>query len=142
MIITVSGDKTPNGISYKGIELEEQKKLFNKSFDFGTKHHAEYLAIVHAIGYCVNILKLTTDISIYTDSFTAIKWCKYKKSPEPKGEMKKVLDYADFFLQTNSIPYIVLKWEDNFGLNPARQSDRSFFMVLADIEETINYKIT
>lgn len=116
---TASGDMEYQGIYYKTGNL-----IFKQGpFADGTNNIGEFLAIVHALGYCK---KKGLLLPIYSDSRNAIGWVQKKKantklerSPR-NAELFDVLERAELWLKDNSYRNPILKWEtDVWGENPA-----------------------
>jgi ribonuclease HI len=111
-------------VEYKGIDFKTKKELFHVwPLEDGTNNVVEFLAIVHALGYCQ---KKWLDTPIYSDSRNAIKWVKEKHvntKLEKTQRNKKLFDYivrAIVWLETNAYTNKILKWETKaWGENPA-----------------------
>jgi ribonuclease HI len=116
---TRSGD-----MEYQGFDYSNGNLLFKKGpFKDGTNNIGEFLAIVHALAL---LKKQNFTLPIYSDSKTAISWVTKKKANtklEPTGrndELFELLKRAEKWLQENSYPNKILKWEtEQWGENPA-----------------------
>jgi len=102
--IAVDGGTTgnPGPCEYQGVHIETGTHLFEKKVGLGTNNIAEFIAIVHALGYCKK--NNITDLDIYSDSQTALAWTKKGKCNTTfKGseEVQKIIKRAEKFLQEN-----------------------------------------
>lgn len=124
--ISVDGAwNTATGVAeYQGVYTKTGELLFHQGpFEDGTNNIVEFLAIVHALGYCK---KHKLAHPIYSDSRNAIGWVKKKKcgTKHPRSNRNKPLfelvDRAEAWLQTSTYTNEVLKWETKaWGENPA-----------------------
>lgn len=109
---------------YQGVYTRTGKRLFGMGpFAEGTNNIVEFLAIVHALGYCQ---KHQLNVPIYSDSVTAMKWVKTKKAntkviaTATNEPIRQLIDRAENWLQTNNYTNPILKWEtESWGENPA-----------------------
>ena len=109
---------------YQGVFTKTGKVLFKMGpYKHGTNNVVEYLALVHALGYCQ---KHNLSLPIYSDSKTAISWVKNKKikttleQTEKNQELFDMLERAENWLKTNRFGNQILKWEtEDWGENPA-----------------------
>lgn len=92
-------------------------------FEEGTNNIGEFLAIVQALAI---IKKNNLNLTIYTDSMTAISWVRKKEAKtklERNAKSKKVyewLDKAILWLKSNQFNTPILKWDtENWGEIPA-----------------------
>lgn len=115
--ISVDGASSSRGgmSEYRGVYTYNAKEIFRQGpFPEGTNNLMEFLALVHALGYCKqkNIL-----LPIYTDSRTAISWVRNKKvkTRQPRTEKNKqlfdLIDRALVWLKENEYSNQILKWE-------------------------------
>lgn len=111
-------------VEYRGINFKTKKEIFHVGpLEDGTNNIVEFLAIVHALGYCE---KKWLDMPIYSDSRNAIKWVKEKhvntkleKTPRNK-ELFDLMIRAIVWLETNTYANKILKWETKaWWENPA-----------------------
>lgn len=124
IVVDAACSGVPGPMEYQGIFYKTNKLIFKQGpFTDGTNNIGEFLAIVHALGYCKN-KNLT--IPIYSDSRNAILWVKKKKAKtklERTGKNEKIFDLierAEQWLQQNNYPNKILKWETAaWGENPA-----------------------
>lgn len=124
IVVDAACSGVPGPMEYQGIFYKTNKLIFKQGpFTDGTNNIGEFLAIVHALGYCKN-KNLT--IPIYSDSRNAILWVKAKKANTKlahTGKNDKIFDLiarAEQWLQQNSYPNKILKWEtEAWGENPA-----------------------
>jgi len=114
----------PGVMEYRGVLTATGKQIFHKGpFPEGTVNIGEFLAIVHGLGYLKN---RHSDIPLYSDSKTAIKWVKDKKANtklEPNERNKDLfllLARAEAWLHNNKWNNPILKWETaSWGEIPA-----------------------
>jgi ribonuclease HI len=116
---TATGD-----MEYQGVYTDTKELIFRQGpYYDGTNNIGEFLAIVHALA----LLKKHNDSrSIYSDSKTAIGWVLKKKANTKLEETTRnaplfeLLDRAEKWLNNNSYPNKILKWETkSWGENPA-----------------------
>ena len=100
---------------YQGVDVETGVAVFRKGpFADGTNNVMEFLAIVHALAYC---RQQQLDIPIYSDSANAIKWVLQKKAATKlehtarNAVLFELIARAESWLQTNTWPNQLLKWE-------------------------------
>lgn len=113
--VDVGTQGNPGPIEYKGVDTQTGDILFAKGpIPNGTNNLGEFLAIVHALAY---LKKLGSSKTVYSDSRTALKWVKTKQIAttlprnESTREVWEMVDRALRWLQTNTYPNKVLKWE-------------------------------
>lgn len=106
--------KTKNA-EYQGVDVVSKKVIFRKGpFPEGTNNLMEFLAVVHALAYCK---RYQLDVPIYTDSITAMKWVKTKKSRSKMGcndtnaALFAIIERAEKWLTKNTYTNQILKWE-------------------------------
>jgi ribonuclease HI len=124
--IAVDGawNTTTGIVEYQGVYLKTGEVIFRKGpFKDGTINIVEFLAIVHALGYCK---QKGLTIPIYSDSRNAIGWVKDKEARTNHEKSKKnkslfdMIDRALRWLRENEYPNQLLKWETKaWGENPA-----------------------
>lgn len=117
--------RNPGPVEYRGVLVDDGTQLFHVGpFEGGTNNIGEYLAIIH----CAALLARSGDNSrpIYSDSKTACSWIKRghsntKLTPTAENvRLREILDRADAWLATHSIPNPILKWDtDRWGEIPA-----------------------
>jgi len=116
---TYSGD-----MEYQGIHYATGTLLFHQGpFPDGTNNIGEFLAIVHALGYCKSKGLL---LPIYSDSRNALLWVgkkhantKLEKTARNAG-LFDLVERAEGWLRDNSWQNRLLKWEtEAWGENPA-----------------------
>ena len=100
---------------YRGVYTHNSKEIFRQGpFPEGTNNLMEFLALVHALGFCK---QRKISLPIYTDSRTAISWVRNKKvkTRQPRTEKNKqlfdLIDRALIWLKENKYPNQILKWE-------------------------------
>lgn len=111
-------------IEYQGVNTMTGDLLFrSQPYQDGTNNIAEFLAIVHALAYCQ---QRNWQMPIYSDSKVAMGWVRQKKigTNHPKTEKNRklfeIIDRANNWLQNNTYPNKILKWEtEAWGENPA-----------------------
>lgn len=124
IIVDAACSGMPGPMEYQGIFYKTNKLIFKQGpFTDGTNNIGEFLAIVHALGYCKNKNLL---LPIYSDSRNAILWVKGKKAKtklERTGRNEMIfelIERAEQWLQQNTYPNKILKWETSaWGENPA-----------------------
>jgi ribonuclease HI len=125
IVVDAAWNSVQKDMEYQGILYKTNTRIFHKGpLANGTNNIGEFLAIVHALGYCKKH-ELDT-IPIYSDSRNAIGWVKAKKCKtnlEVSAKTQHIHDLitrAEHWLQTNTYKNKILKWEtDAWGENPA-----------------------
>lgn len=125
IVVDAAWNSVQKDMEYQGIFYNTQKRIFhNGPLPNGTNNIGEFLAIVHALGYCKK--HDLPDMPIYSDSRNAIGWVKAKKCKtnlEESSLTKHIFDLirrAEYWLENNSYKNPVLKWEtEAWGENPA-----------------------
>lgn len=114
----------PGVMEYRGVKTKSGEEIFHSPvFPLGTNNIGEFLAIVHALAlYHEKFPQLT----IYTDSRTALSWIKKKKVRTNLVENEKTEDLwayirrAENWLRTHQYNNPLLKWEtERWGEIPA-----------------------
>ncbi len=111
-------------MEYQGVMYETGEVIFRKGpYKDSTNNVGEFLAIVHALAY---LQKKKSNLPIYSDSRNAIGWVKDKKHrsnlkmTEKNKDVFDLLRRAEKWLNENSYPNKILKWETKaWGENPA-----------------------
>lgn len=111
-------------MEYRGIDYMTGEEIFRKGpYPDGTNNIGEYLAIVHALAL---LKKNGINRPVYSDSRNAIQWViakKHRSNLKPTAKNKtlfELLDRADTWLEENTYPNKLLKWETSeWGENPA-----------------------
>ncbi len=105
----------PGKMEYQGVFTFEKVLLFHQGpYEDGTANIGEFLAIVHALAWCK---KRKINYPIYSDSKTAMKWVKDKKSRTKLIQTKKnavlfdLIERAEYWLRNNTWDNVLLKWE-------------------------------
>jgi ribonuclease HI len=114
----------PGVLEYQGVETVSKKVIFKMGpFPEGTVNLGEFLALVHGIAF---LKKNNSEIPIYSDSKTAIAWVRNKAIKTTLARNKKnaelfdLVDRAIIWLNSNTYPNKIIKWETEFwGENPA-----------------------
>ena len=106
----------PGDMEYRCVFTTSKKEIFHKGpFKDGTNNVGEFLGLVHALAMLDQQKKY--DITIYTDSKTAISWVKNRKAKTKlertarNKELFELLERAQIWLNQNSIKNPILKWE-------------------------------
>lgn len=114
----------PGKMEYRGVMTRSGRQIFHKGpFPLGTNNIGEFLGIVHGLAY---LKKHNSDIPVYSDSKTALKWIRDKavKTKLPRNqkteELFDLIDRALGWLNANTYSNPVLKWDtENWGEIPA-----------------------
>lgn len=113
----------PGVMEYQGVYTKSGEQVFYQWFEEGTNNVGEFLAIVHALAKLKNE---GNEIPIYTDSQSAMKWVHEKEcrstfiTRNPGSPLLKVIRRAEKWLEENTYPNKVLKWDTkNWGEIPA-----------------------
>jgi ribonuclease HI len=125
IVVDAAWNSVQKDMEYQGIFYKTGKRIFhNGPLANGTNNIGEFLAIVHALGFCKK--HELPEMPIYSDSRNAIGWVKAKKCKtnlEESNATKHIFDLirrAENWLETNHYKNPVLKWEtDSWGENPA-----------------------
>ncbi|GAB6991688.1 ribonuclease H [Paenibacillus pini] len=104
----------PGPIEYKGVDTQTGEILFYVGpVENGTNNLGEFIAIVHALAY---LKQQGSKKTVYTDSRTALAWLRNKKPSttlprnESTAKVWELTDRAVQWLQTNTYPNKILKW--------------------------------
>lgn len=114
----------PGVMEYRGVAVWNNQQIFHHKCKMGTNNIGEFLAIVHALAY---LKKLGHhNMTIYTDSLTAISWVKQKKCKTKldftpmTAELFDLIGRAEAWLQSNTWSNPLVKWPtDKWGEIPA-----------------------
>ena len=114
----------PGKLEYRGVETATRNEIFHKGvFPLGTVNIGEFLAIVHALAL---LHRQESNLPVYSDSRTAIKWVKDKKIKtnlernSVTEDLFKLVDRALIWLQEKEYNNQVLKWDtESWGEIPA-----------------------
>ncbi|MGY5352083.1 ribonuclease H1 domain-containing protein [Wenyingzhuangia sp. IMCC45533] len=106
----------PGLMEYRGVHTQTKQQLFIQGpFEEGTNNIGEFLALVHGLAYLQQINQ--KNLSIYSDSRTAIAWVRAKQCRTkimPTSKNKKMFDLikrGEKWLQENIYKNPILKWE-------------------------------
>lgn len=114
----------PGVLEYRGVKTDTKEEIFHLGpLPEGTVNLGEFLALVHGLAY----LKMRqSNIPIYSDSKTALKWVKDKKvntklvKKNSNIKLFKLIDRAVEWLKNNDYKNKILKWETtSWGEIPA-----------------------
>ena len=124
IVVAVACSGNPEFYQYRGVDLFMTEQLFAIKLGEATKDIASYLAVVHALGYCVKWKMM--NLKIYTDSDTVLSWIENSKVdislPKTlKNEYAvKLLTKAEAFLIKYGRYVPIEKWDASiWGKNPA-----------------------
>ena len=105
----------PGLMEYRGVDTASKQEIFRVGpLKDGTNNIGEFLAIVHALAL---MKKYNQTFPIYSDSKIAINWIRQKHcntNVSPTTDNALIFDYinrAENWLQQNSFPNLILKWE-------------------------------
>jgi ribonuclease HI len=115
----------PGVMEYRGVVTESGRELFRMGpFPVGTNNIGEFLGIVHALAYLDK--QGRHDITIFTDSATALAWIRNKKikttlkRDESTEQLFKMVEKAIIWLHQHTIKNPIKKWPtDLWGEIPA-----------------------
>lgn len=125
IVVDAAWNSVQKDMEYQGIFYKTGKLIFhNGPLPHGTNNIGEFLAIVHALGYCKK--HNLSVMPVYSDSRNAIGWVKSKKCKTNLTESPltahifDLIKRAENWLENNIYENPVLKWEtDRWGENPA-----------------------
>lgn len=125
IIVDAAWNSVQKDMEYQGILYNTNTRIFHMGpLANGTNNIGEFLAIVHALGFCKKHGMFS--IPIYSDSRNAIVWVKAKKCKTNLEEAAKtkhifeLIHRAEAWLKENSYKNKILKWEtEAWGENPA-----------------------
>jgi ribonuclease HI len=125
IVVDAAWNSVQKDMEYQGIFYKSGKRIFHHGpLANGTNNIGEFLAIVHALGYCKK--HQLPEIPIYSDSRNAIGWVKAKKcktnleASNKTQHIFELIQRAEQWLEHNSYRNPVLKWEtESWGENPA-----------------------
>jgi ribonuclease HI len=117
-------DMTTGVMEYRGVDVETGAEIFRMGPYLDSSNNlGEFLAIVHCLAFCKQ-RGLTEPI--YTDSRTALAWIRHRKAKTTVHHTNgnkpvfDLIDRAEQWLEKNTYPNRVLKWETKeWGENPA-----------------------
>jgi len=115
----------PGIVEYQGVDTESKIVFFKKGpFNKGTNNLGEFLALIHALAYLQK--KGDTEMTVYSDSRTAMSWLRNKKvkttffNKHKNDDLLKVLNRAIKWMHDNPVYNPVKKWNtQKWGEIPA-----------------------
>lgn len=117
-------DMTTGVMEYRGVDIASGSELFRMGpFQDSSNNLGEFLALVHALGYCK---QQGLDVPIYSDSRTALSWVRRKHAKTTVAQTPgnaavfALITRAEQWLHDNSYRNPILKWDtESWGENPA-----------------------
>lgn len=117
--------RNPGPVEYRGVMVGTGQQVFKVGpLEGGTNNIGEFLAIIHAAALFARSGDTTTPI--YSDSRTALSWIRRRGSKttltlnESNRQLFEILQRADRWIATHTIPNPILKWEtERWGEIPA-----------------------
>lgn len=117
--------RNPGPVEYRGVDIDSGEQIFHVGpMAGGSNNMGEFLALVHALAMLHN--QGRPDVTIYSDSRTAISWVKNKKARTkivPTAENRRICELvarAEAWLQTHTPMNRIVKWEtERWGEIPA-----------------------
>ncbi len=113
--VDAASSSATNEVEYKGVYVKTRHVIFLKGpYKDGTNNIGEFLALVHALGYCK---QRNIHLPIYTDSRTAMSWVRNKMAKTKQeqtlenGKLFDLLERAEDWLKKNTYRNKILKWE-------------------------------
>lgn len=114
----------PGLMEYQGVDVKTGFQIFHFGpVEQGTNNIGEFLAIVHALAL---FYKNNPNLTIYSDSHTALLWVKNKKTrtrlepTEVNRPIFALIQRAEKWLQENTYTNPILKWDtEKWGEIPA-----------------------
>lgn len=115
----------PGVMEYRGVKTFSKEQIFLMGpFKEATNNIGEFLAIIHAASLLKK--KNREDITIYTDSRTAMAWVRNKKvkttlkRSQANKPVWELIDRATVWITKNDIKNPIVKWETkSWGEIPA-----------------------
>ncbi len=109
----------PGDMEYRCVFTISKEEIFHKGpYKDGTNNVGEFLGLVHALAMLDQQKK--HDVTIYTDSKTAIAWVRQKKAKTKlertnrNKELFELIDRAEQWLSKTTIKNPIVKWETEF----------------------------
>lgn len=117
--------RNPGPVEYRGVDIATGRQFFHVGpLAGGSNNMGEFLAIVHALAMLTKAGR--GDITIYTDSRTAMAWVRNRKAkttiaPTPENaRIRELVARAETWLLNNVYTNPILKWDtDRWGEIPA-----------------------
>lgn len=115
----------PGPVEYQCVDIATGRRLFHVGpLAGGSNNMGEFLAIVHALAWLEKIGR--PDITIYSDSRTAMAWVRNKKAKTSitptalNAPIRQLVARAETWLQTHTPTNRIQKWDtDRWGEIPA-----------------------
>lgn len=117
--------RNPGPVEYRGVDIASGHQIFHVGpLPGGSNNMGEFLAIVHALAMLDKAGR--PDITIYTDSQTAMSWVRKKKAntkiaPTPENSrIRELVARAEQWLLTHTPQNRLVKWDtERWGEIPA-----------------------
>lgn len=117
--------RNPGPVEYRGVDIASGRQIFHVGpLAGGSNNMGEFLAIVHALAMLDKAGR--HDITIYTDSRTAMSWVRKKKAntkiaPTPENSrIRELVARAEQWLLTHTPQNRLVKWDtERWGEIPA-----------------------
>lgn len=115
VVVDAACAKNPGPMEYRGIYLGNGQEIFHYGPVWGTNNIGEFLAIVHALALIEQ--QGLKDITIYSDSRTAIGWVRRKHckttlaQTEQTAALFSLIARAETWLKAHRITTPIKKWE-------------------------------
>ncbi len=113
----------PGKMEYRGVHIPSGRQVFHYGPVYGTNNIGEFLAIVHALAL---LKQRGSNMTIYSDSFTARSWVKKKQCKttlehnEKTRELYQIIARAEQWLRNNNYSNPILTWQtEEWGEIPA-----------------------
>lgn len=108
----------PGHAEYRCVDLETGRVIFYEKIGKATNNIAEFVGLVHAIAY---VQENDLNLSIWTDSITAMAWVRKKKSNSSFNYRGSHLKKVNKYLQEHEVDLTrIKKWQTKmWGQIPA-----------------------
>lgn len=124
LAVDASCQGNPGLMEYRGVYVKTGEEVFRVGpFTGGTNNIGEFLALIHGLAL---LKEKGSNMTIYSDSRTAISWLRNRKCKTtltPTKENAKVFELLNRgikWMETNEFSNRIIKWDtDNWGEIPA-----------------------